>query len=92
MLLQPDKSDFNLAMIKSIEAHEARSHWTLLKDSEVKYKHKNKYCKLKTILSLWYFQRKRFPDGVLMKHRARLCAHRVIQQWRVKYGKLILQW
>ena len=30
-MLQPDKSDFVLDMIKDVEAHEARSHWTLIK-------------------------------------------------------------
>ena len=33
MLLQPDKWDFILVMIKDIESHEARSHWTLMKKS-----------------------------------------------------------
>ena len=36
-------------MIKEIESHEARSHWTLTENIEVKNKHKNKYSKLKTI-------------------------------------------
>ena len=70
--------------MKEFETHEPRSHWTLMKYSEVKNKHKNKYGKIKTILSIWYFKRKIFPDGILMKHKARLCAHRVMKQWRVK--------
>ena len=84
MLFQPYKSDFILSIIKEVESHEARSHWILMKDIEVKKKHTNKYCKLKTILSIWYFKHKRFPDGKLMK-KSRLCAHRGIQQWRVNY-------
>ena len=31
MFLQPDKSDFFLAMIKEAEAHESRSHVTPMK-------------------------------------------------------------
>ena len=44
MLLQPDKSDFILAMIKEVESHEFRIHCTLMKNIEVNNKHKNKYC------------------------------------------------
>ena len=29
-------------MIKEVESHEARNHWTPMKKSEVKNKHKNK--------------------------------------------------
>ena len=34
MLLQPDKSDFILAIIKDVEEHESRSHCTLMKNIE----------------------------------------------------------
>ena len=50
MLLQPDKSYFIIAMIKEVESHEAINHWTLMKNSKVNNKHKNKDGKLKTIL------------------------------------------
>ena len=62
-------------MIKEVAAHEARNHWTLMKNSEVNKKHKNRYDKLKTILPLCSFKRKRSPDGILLKHKARLWAH-----------------
>ena len=75
MVLQPYKSDFILAMIKQFEAHESRSHWTIMKNSEVKNKHKSKYGKIKTILSIWYFKLKIFPDRRLMKQKHRLYAH-----------------
>ena len=83
ILLQPYKSYFVLATIKYFESHEAISHWKLIKKSEVNNKHKNKYGKLKTILSIWYFKRKRFPYRNLMKHNVILCAHGVMQQWGV---------
>ena len=38
MLLQPDKSDLIPSTIKEVESHEARSHWTLMKNSEVNNK------------------------------------------------------
>ena len=56
-----------------------------MKNSEVNIKHKNKYGKLKTILSIWYFKRKILLDGILMKHKARICANGVMQQWAVKH-------
>ena len=49
MLLQVDNSYFILSLIKEVEAHEARSHWTIMKNSEVNNKKKHKYGKLKTI-------------------------------------------
>ena len=85
MLLQPDKSYFVLAIIKEVEAHEARGHWILMKNSDVNNKHKNKYEKLKTILSICYFKGKSFPDRRLFKHKARLCANVGMQQWVVNY-------
>ena len=80
MLLQPDKSYFIIAMIKEVEEHGYTIHCILMKNIEVNNKHKNKDGKLKTILSIWYFKRKRFPDGILMKHKSRLCAHGGIQK------------
>ena len=67
MLLHPDKSYLIISISKEVEAHEARSHWTLMKKSEVKNKHKNKDGKIKTILSFLSFKRNRFLDGILIK-------------------------
>ena len=67
MMLQPEKSNFILAKIKEVEAHEARSHWTLMKNIEVNNKHKNKYGNLKTILSFWYFKCKILPYEIKTK-------------------------
>ena len=72
-------------MIKEVEAHEDRSNWTLTKNSEVNNKNKNKYGKLKTNLSVWYFRRKIFPDGRLIKHKSKLFAHGGMQKWGVEY-------
>ena len=61
ILLKPDKTDFILAVIKEVEAHEPRSNWEPMTKSEVKFKHKNKYGKFKAIISIWYLKRKRLP-------------------------------
>ena len=56
-----------------------------MKNSEFKNKRKNKYEKLKTILSIWSFKRNILAIGILMKHKVRLCAHVGMQQWGVNY-------
>ena len=48
---------------------------------------RNKNGKLRTSMSIWSFKRKIFPDGQMMKHKARLCAYSVMQQWVVSYWK-----
>ena len=45
----------------------------------------------KTILAIWSFKRKRYPDGTLNKHKARLCAHGRMQQWGVNYWETYAQ-
>ena len=78
-LLHTDKLDFILATIKEVEAHESRSHWKITKNSKVNNKHKNIYGELNSILSIWSFKRKIFPDRRLIKQKFRLCAHKGIQ-------------
>ena len=39
----------------------------------------------KTILSIWSFKRKRYPDGRIQNHKARLCAHGGMQTWGENY-------
>ncbi len=39
----------------------------------------------KTIMSIWSFKRKRYPDGTLNKHKAKLCAHGRMQTWGKNY-------
>jgi hypothetical protein len=39
----------------------------------------------KTIMAIWSFTRKRFPDGTLNKHKAQLCAHGGQQTWGQDY-------
>ena len=56
-------------MIKEFEEHEARNHCALMKNIEVNNKHINKDGKLKTVFFIFSFRRKRFPDGILIKHK-----------------------
>ena len=68
MLKQEDRADFIAAMLVEIHDHEKRNHWTMIPRSEIPEG-------AKTILSIWSFKRKRYPDGRILKHKARLCAH-----------------
>jgi hypothetical protein len=36
-------------------------------------------------MAIWSFKRKRYPDGTLNKHKARLCAHGGQQTWGLDY-------
>ena len=74
---QADSADFVIAMLKEIKDHETKKHWVYRKRAEIR--------NLKTIMAIWSFKRKRAPDGTLIKHKARLCAHGGQQRWGVNY-------
>ena len=78
MLKQSDASDFIQAMIKEANDHETREHWEVIPRWQ-------KPPDEKTILAIWSFKRKRFPDGRINKHKARLCAHGGMQTYGVNY-------
>ncbi|KAL7524001.1 hypothetical protein ACHAWF_000781, partial [Thalassiosira exigua] len=78
MLKQPDAHLFPEAMTKEIQDHEQRGHWEVVPRSD-KPRHE------KSIMAIWSFKRKRFPDGCLNKHKARLCAHGGMQTWGINY-------
>ena len=78
MLKEPDVADFCTAMMKEVDDHESRGHWTLMDRAELD-------PSIKTILSIWSFKRKRYPDGRILKHKARLCAHGGMQTWGENY-------
>ncbi|KAL7534594.1 hypothetical protein ACHAWF_004881 [Thalassiosira exigua] len=49
----------------------------------------------RTIMAIWSFKRKRFPYGLLNKHKARLCAHGGQQTWGQDYWDTyapVVQW
>jgi len=75
---QPDWPSFVQAMEKEIADHEERSHWSVVPRTSVPQGNK-------TIKAIWSFKRKRFPDGRLNKHKARICAHGGMQRWGENY-------
>lgn len=72
MLQQPDAVKFVEAMMDEVKSRD------LVMRSSMP-------ARTKTILAIWSFKRKRYPDGTLNKHKARLCAQGGIQQWGVNY-------
>jgi hypothetical protein len=70
---QDDKMNFVQAMEKEITDHEERSHWSIVTRSTLPKS-------ARPIKAIWSFKRKRKPDGELLKHKARLCAHGGMQQ------------
>jgi hypothetical protein len=73
-ITQEDAHLFVEAMQKEVADHELRNHWTIVHCSTVPRA-------AKPIQAIWSFKRKQRPDGTLVKHKARLCAHGGMQQW-----------
>jgi hypothetical protein len=75
---ESDYHEFVKAMVKEVDDHESRNHWTVMH-----------YCDMpsdtKTIMSIWSFKCKRYPDGRLNKHKACLCAHGRMHTWGQNY-------
>ena len=75
---QEDKLSFVDAMEKEILDHEEGCHWSIVHRSTLPNT-------ARPIKAIWSFKRKRKPDGELLKHKARLCAHGGMQQWGDSY-------
>ena len=73
-----DAEMFIAAMQKEIFDHDSRNHRTIVHQSTLTLSTKN-------IQEIWSFKRKRFPDGSLNKHKARICAHGGMQEWGANY-------
>ena len=67
MIQQDDKNEVITAMIKEIADHEDRKHWDMMLRSELP-------SGANTIVAIWSFKRKRFPDGRIQKYKAKICA------------------
>ena len=65
-------------MQKEIFDHESRNQWTIVHRSTLP-------LATKTIQAILSFKRKRFPDGRMNKHKARICAHGGMQEWGENY-------
>ena len=70
---QEDKMSIIDAMEKEILDQENGEHWSIVH-------HNTLTNKARLIKSIWSFKLKRKPDGELLKHKARLCAHGIMQQ------------
>jgi hypothetical protein len=57
-LKQTDFCKFIKAMMVEVNDHESRGHWTLIKRCDLP-------PDTKTIMSIWSFKHKRYPDGKL---------------------------
>ena len=75
---QSDAMKFIKVMVQEVEDHTSRGHWKLILQSSIPKE-------AKVICLIWSFKRKRFPDGSLNKHKAKLCAHGGMQRWGVSY-------
>ena len=74
MLRQDDFRQLIDTMMEEVNAHEDMSNWNISKQPKFLMEHfVNR--RLLTILKIWQFKRKRFPDGSLLNHKARLCVH-----------------
>ena len=78
MLQQYNRNQFVEAMTKKIGDHTKRKHWEIVPRSQMPRG-------IKPIMAIWSFKRKRYPDGTLNKHKDRLCAHGIQQQWGINY-------
>jgi hypothetical protein len=60
-LQQSDYYEFVKAMVHKVNDHKTQNHWTLMKQCDLP-------PGTRTILSIWSFKRKQYPDGTLNKH------------------------
>jgi hypothetical protein len=77
-LREPDYHTFIKAMVHKVHDHKKRDHWTCMQCIDMPEN-------TKTIMSIWSFKRKRFPDGMLNKHKDCLRAHGGMQTWGTNY-------
>jgi len=75
---QEDTHLFVEAMQNEVADHELWDHWTIVPCSTVPKTTKPNQA-------IWSFEWKWHPDGTLVKHKARMCAHGGMQQWGTNY-------
>eukprot|EP00957_Ditylum_brightwellii_P015195 1144649-Ditylum_brightwellii.AAC.1 len=87
MLKQDHKKEFIMAMLDKVNVHEEKNHRTLIKHNGIPM---NKYVKgkVKTIFSIWSFKRKRYPSGLLVRHKAWLCANGGMQKRGLNFWEI----
>jgi hypothetical protein len=77
-MTQEDAHLFVETMQKEVADHKLQNHWNIVHCSTVPKT-------AKPIQAIWSFKRKRRPEGTLVKHKARLCAHGGMKQWGTNY-------
>ena len=85
---QDNAINFVKPMIREVRDHE-------LKDNQTLVKWKDMPSATKTIMAIWSFKRKRFPDGFLNKHKMCLYVQGGMQPWGENYWKtytLVVNW
>ena len=75
---QEEKMSFVDAIEKEILDLENGKHWSICHCNNLPNKER-------PIKAIWSFKRKRKPDCMLLKHKARLCAYGGMQQWGESY-------
>ena len=65
-------------MEKEITDHEERGHWSIVHQDTLTNK-------TQPIKEIWSFNKKRKPDGELLKHKYQLRSHGGMQQWGDRY-------
>jgi hypothetical protein len=75
---ESDYHDIVKAMVKEVDDHESRNHWTVMQCCDMP-------SDTKIIMSIWSFNHKRYPDGTLNKHKAHSCVHGRMQTWGQNY-------
>jgi hypothetical protein len=63
MLWQDNHKQFSQAMEVELDDHETCNHWTLMLQKDMP-------MGAKTMMVIWSFKRKCYPDGLLNKHKA----------------------
>ena len=63
-----DSHEFVKAMVKEISEHKAQDHWIMMERRELS-------PRVKTIMSIWSFRQKCYPNDRLNKHKACIFIH-----------------
>ena len=78
MLKHEDRMEFINAMFEELDYNHSRGYWTVMPRRDIPLGHK-------TIMAIWSFKRKRFPDGYMKKYKGRLCAYGGQQKYKINY-------
>jgi Reverse transcriptase (RNA-dependent DNA polymerase) len=83
-----NRDNFRKAMLVELKVHIDRGHW-------VKMPRMDLPTDVKSIKTVWSFKCKCRPNGLLLKHKARLCIHGGMQEKGVNFWETyspIVQW